>query len=66
MSVRGRERRYFLAYLILFFFGWWARVLFPLERQMLSIASGYLMKKTNSIWPSVTLHGVQNMIALLP
>ena len=33
---------------------------------VLSVASGYLMKKTNSIWPSVTLHGVQDMIALLP
>lgn len=33
---------------------------------VLSIASGYLMKKLDSIWPSVTLHSIQNIIALLP
>ena len=33
---------------------------------LLSLVSGYLMRRTNSLWPSVTLHGVQNMIALLP
>lgn len=31
----------------------------------LSLASGYLVRKSNSIWPSVVLHGIQNLIALL-
>jgi membrane protease YdiL (CAAX protease family) len=32
---------------------------------VLSLASGYVVKRSNSIWPAVVLHGIQNMISIL-
>lgn len=34
-----------------------------LETFILSILLGYLVKKTNSLWPGMTLHGVNNFIS---
>ncbi|HKF42038.1 MAG TPA: CPBP family intramembrane glutamic endopeptidase [Thermoanaerobaculia bacterium] len=31
----------------------------------LSLAAGYLVRKSGSVWPAVALHGVQNLVALL-
>jgi membrane protease YdiL (CAAX protease family) len=32
---------------------------------LLSLCSGYLVKRSGSIWPSVVLHGLQNLVALI-